>query len=401
MALPSTERDEEWLKIEGLVYQHRIFRSLAGFIGWERVEKIVRKLTVPVKRYYVRVNTLKTTREELMERLAERGLKAYPDPLLPDAIYFEVKGPYKIPSAPKKVIVDKFAAESVYQGADLYAPGVMRGDPIRRGDEVIILSPTGKPVGYGIAKMDIHEILAKRRGLAVKVLVSVFRAPKIRELKEYEEGLFYDQSYPAMLVSHILEPQPSEIIVDLCASPGGKATHVAQLIRNEGLILAIDRSTPKVLKIKENARRLGITNIKFLVSDSRYLHLNYPALKADRILLDPPCSSLGVRPKIMDRKEYKDIISVMKYQQQFLEAATRILKPGGTLVYSTCTFTVEENEAIVSLLVEKYGLKVVEQKYFLGEEGLGEKGWENLLQRFHPDRIDTPGFFIAKLEKKA
>ncbi|RLE67290.1 MAG: 16S rRNA methyltransferase [Thermoprotei archaeon] len=390
----------EFIKVQGLEYEKRIFEGLAEYIGWTRVYSIIKETCKPVKRYFVRVNTLKITREKILERLKEEGLTAYADGILSEAIYFEVEGPFKVPIARKGIIVDKRTAESVFQGANLYAPGILRGDPVKKGDEVTVYSPNGIAVGYGIAEMDIGDAMQKRRGLAVRIIVSRYRAPKIRELDEYKKGLLYDQSYPAMLVARILDPKPGETIVDLCAAPGGKATHVAQIMGDRGLVVAVDRSRKKVEKLAENSRRLGLKSIRILLEDSRRLHVKYPSLKADKVILDPSCSSLGVRPKLIERKTFRDIISCFMYQQQFLPAASSLLKKNGILVYSTCTLTLEENEHIVRVLVEKYGFEVEEQDFHVAERGLGDSEWCPFLQRFHPDNMDTPGFFIAKLRKK-
>jgi len=227
-------------------YEDRILRELEEFLGKERLTRVLRSLTEPGKRYYVRVNTLLCEPGEVMERLRERGLRVFRDEVVKEALYFPVKGPNKIPEVEKVVVADKYAAESVLQGADLYAPGVLKAEGVRRGDEVNVVSPNGTIVGYGLAEMDGGEMTSVGRGLAVKVLVSRYELPKISELKEYKEGLIYDQSLPAMLTSIVLEPEVGEVIVDMCAAPGGKATHIAQLVEGKARIYAFDVSGKRV-----------------------------------------------------------------------------------------------------------------------------------------------------------
>ena len=382
-----------------LIYDIKIFNSLIRELGFCRILEILHKIRLPVRKYYVRINTFKTSAGELLDKLREKGLEVYSDLRIPDAVFFPVKGPFKIPIAKKSIIVDKFTAESVIQGADLYAPGVVRGDNIKPGDEVTIYAPNGTPIAYGISVMSMRDILHKRRGLAVRNEVSIFKAPRVRSLKEYEEGLFYDQSLPAILVSHVLEPKKREKIVDLCASPGGKTTHIAQLTKGLAKIYAIDRSLSKIRKIEENIARLGLKGIQTIIADSRKAHLIFPSESIDKVLLDPPCSSLGVRPKIIDNKKFTDIVNLSRYQESFFRPAYKILKKGGVLVYSTCTITIEENEGNIKKLT-KLGFELIEQPVYIGEPGLGLGNYSDLVQRFLPDRIDTPGYFIAKLVKK-
>lgn len=363
-----------------------------------RVERILASLKTPAKRYFVRVNTLKTTPDEVVRELRAQGTEAYVYDLLPDAIYLPVKGPFLVRRLEKFVVAKKEAAESVYQGAHLYAPGVLKAKGIKEGDEVSILSPKGHVVGEGVALMDGEEMVSRKRGLAVETKASVFRVPSIRELSVYELGFVYDQSLPAILAGHILNPQPDWLVVDMCASPGGKATHAAQLMRGSGRVVAIDRSKGKAQKIEENAKRLGLSNIEVRVADSRYLDVEMEDLHgADAVILDPPCSALGVRPTLYYEKNDKEFQVLSTYQRQFLKVAAKILRKGGLLLYSTCTLNLEENEFNVLWAVEKLGLKLRQQSIILGSRGLTEIG--DRVQRFEPDAHDAPGFFIALLEK--
>jgi len=389
-----------WVKI--FDYEDRILRELEEFLGKERLTRVLRSLTEPGKRYYIRVNTLLCEPEEVVERLRERGLKVFRDEVVKEALYFPVKGPNKVPEVEKVVVADKYAAESVLQGADLYAPGVLKAEGVRRGDEVNVVSPNGTIVGYGLAEMDGREMTSIGKGLAVKVLVSRYELPKISELKEYKEGLIYDQSLPAMITSIVLEPEAGEVIVDMCAAPGGKATHIAQLVKGRARIYAFDVSGKRVERMMRELDRLRMRGlIKVTKADSRYLDVDFPNLKADKVVLDPPCSSIGVRPKVYDRKSYKDVKALMSYQIQFLKVAYSILRKGGTLVYSTCTITLEENERVISYAVNKLGFSIEPQGMYLAERGLPCLDGYEQLQRFFPDRFNGPGYFIAKMVKQS
>jgi len=371
---------------------------LLALYGEARTERILRELKAPSKRYFLRVNTLKASPEDVVARLREEGFEAHVYTELPDAIYLPVKGPFEVKRASKVVVAKKDAAESVYQGANLYAPGVLEAKRVKEGDIVNVVSPRGQIVAEGLAMMDGEEMVARREGLAVKTLRSVYAVPSVRELDVYRDGLVYDQSLPAIVAGHVLSPVPNWLVVDMCAAPGGKATHAAQLMRGEGRVVAIDRSEGKARRIVENARRLGLKNVEVRVADSRYLDVEMEDLAgADAVILDPPCSALGVRPSLYYERGEREFASLADYQRQFLKVAAKLLRKGGLLLYSTCTLTLEENELNIAWAVEKLGLRVRAQKVFIGSQGFTELG--AFLQRFEPDLHDAPGFFIALLEK--
>jgi len=143
---------------------------------------------------------------------------------------------------------------------------------------------------------------------------------------------------------------------------------------------------------------LGCSNVVLSVHDSRYLDTDF-SLKADRVLIDPPCSALGLRPKAYDFTIKKRVESLASYQKQFLRTASRITKPGGTIVYSVCTFTSQECEAVVDFAERECDLRMVEQNPTLGSEGFSTFGKSGpLCQRFHPHLHDM-GYFIAKFER--
>ncbi|ASJ06179.1 RsmB/NOP family class I SAM-dependent RNA methyltransferase [Thermococcus pacificus] len=369
-------------------YYRRLFGSEA--------EEIMASLRTPVEKYYIRVNTLKTSRSKLMSILKKEGLKPKRSPYLKEGIYFEREGPnfpddYE-PGLPV-VRANKFASESVYQGAMLYAPGVLQADKkIKPGDEVEIRDPRGLLVGVGIARMSAKEMILSTRGLAVEVTLPKFRLPSLSELESFREGLFYAQSLPSMVVAHVLEPSEEELIIDMAAAPGGKTSHISQLMQNRGEIIAIDKSRNRLKKTEEELNRLGVKNVKLLHMDSR--KLPELGIEADKILLDAPCTALGIRPKLWESRTPKDIEATARYQRHFINAAIKSLRKDGVLVYSTCTLSLEENEANVRYMLEK-GLKLEEQSVFIGSHGIDLDG----VQRFYPNRHLTQGFFIARLRK--
>ena len=380
-------------------YSTAAVRRLISLYGVERGEAILKSLKKPGSRYFLRVNTLKASPHEVVEILRGEGLEAYTFELLPDAVYMRVAGPFEVKLHRRVVVADKAAAESVYMGADLYAPGVLNARGVKEGDRVSVVSPKGHLVAEGIAVMDGEEMVVRRRGLAVKVVKSVYRVPSVRRLIIYDRGLVYDQSLPAMVASHVLAPKPGWLVVDMCAAPGGKATHVAQLMGDEGRVVAIDRSEAKCDRLRENVERLGLRSIEVRTADSRFLDVLMDDLRGvDAVILDPPCSALGVRPSLYYERSDLAFESLSRYQRQFMKVAARLLRPGGLLLYSTCTLSLEENEVNVEWATRKLGFKLRAQKLFIGSRGFLSLG--SLVQRFEPDVHDTPGFFIALLEKK-
>ena len=368
------------------------YRRLFG----REAEEIMASLRTPVEKYYIRVNTLKTSREKLMRILKREGLKPKRSPYLKEGIYFEREGPnFPDDYEPglKRVVANKFASESVYQGAMLYAPGVLKADRgIKPGDEVEIRDPRGLLVGIGTARMSGREMITATRGVAVEVTLPKFKLPSLSELESFKEGLFYAQSLPSMVTARVLEPSEEELIIDMAAAPGGKTSHIAQLLQNRGEIIAIDKSKNRLGKMEEELGRLGVKNVKLIRMDARKL----PELgvQADKILLDAPCTALGIRPKLWETRTPKDIEATARYQRAFIWAAIKSLRRDGVLVYSTCTLSYEENEANVRYMLEK-GLKLEEQSLFVGSHGIDLDD----VQRFYPNRHLTQGFFIAKLRK--
>lgn len=378
------------MNLYGVEIDDETYRHLREYLTDGEIDQLFKSLTAPPSRYYIRVNTTKTTTEDLLRRLNSRGVAAYRDEHFDDAIWLPVLGPFNIPTARKIVIVDKKAAESVMLGADLYAPGVLKTEPIRPGEEVNIATERGQVVAFGTAVTSSDEALRTRRGIYIKVEKSLYKTPKIRDLPEYEMGLFYSQSLPAMAVGHVAKRLAVRDAVDFNAAPGGKTTHLAQL----GLrVFAVERSWPKICKLKSEICRLGLEGgVDVFLHDSRYLDRDLPKLRAGVALVDPPCTDLGVRPKLYHRVTFKNIQTLSRYQIQFLKAALRV---SPYVIYSTCTITALENEDVV----KKSGAEPIETGLTIGGPGWGC----GECRRFLPHVHNTPGFFIALLKspKKA
>jgi predicted RNA-binding protein (TIGR00451 family) len=363
------------------------------------VEKVIQSLKRPDQRYFLRVNTLKTSPEELINKIRTKSNQIYLFDPIEEAAFTPIRGPFEIPKVTKRIIIDKFAAESVLQGAHVYAPAVVNCSKLRRNDEVEITDVYDQVVGVGRMQMSETEILKSRRGLAVKVTSPIYTTMNLRESEEYSEGLFYPQSLPAMVTSRVLDPKPGDTIVDLNCSPGGKLSHISQLMQNKGKLIGVDRNPRKVRIARENIERLGCQNVTLISHDSRYLDVDYPGLTADKCLVDPPCSALGLNPKLHVEISRRAIQDLSSYQKQFLSAASRLVKDRGSIVYSVCTITKQECEDVARYGIEELGLRLTDQKIRLGGEGMKSFGdAASSLQRFNPD-LHSTGYFIANFTK--
>ena len=383
---------------EKFKFSHGIIECLKS-VYKQDLETVLDSMKAPGPKYYFRINTLKESRNEIIRSIRKNGMEASEEPKIEECLYFPVKGPFEVDFPSNKIKVDKFTSESAMIGADVYAPGIIKCSGIRLGNKVKIVDPYDQPVATGIVRMGENEILSLRRGLAVENTSSIYRVPKLRESKHFKEGLIYMQSLPSILTSKILDPNPDDIIIDLTCSPGGKLSHISQLMENNGKIIAVDRNERKISITRDTINRLGCNNIELLIHDSRYFHLDFPKIKADKCIVDPPCSALGITPKLYDFSPKNKILALAKYQKQFLKTASKTVKKGGLIVYSVCTVTLEECEEVVQFAVDNCDLEVTEQKMYIGSRGIP---LENIpfknLQRFHPHKHGA-GFFIACFKK--
>ena len=391
-------RHEQWSgKLEGLSY----FSTL---LGDKSALELAEALKRPPSKYFIRVNTLLTKPEEVVEEFKRAGLKVgLYGPSIPEAIYIEVEelGLREEEAAGlKEVIVDRFTAESAMMGADVYAPGVKKAAKITEGELVAVRSEDGFLVAIGVVAARPAETLRARRGLLVKTLKARFNLPSIRATRAYREGLIYPQSLPSMAAVRALDPRPGWRLVDLTAAPGGKVSYAYQLMRGEGLIIAVDRSNKKVEELREGLARMRMLGIQVLRGDSRYLDLELPHGHFDAAIVDPPCSALGVRPKLGLRLDLGAVKSLSEYQKQFLRVAAKLVKRGGRILYSTCTLTKEENEDVVDYAERELGVTLVEPGQLHGSPSLLAGGRGPLARRFYPHLHDTPGFFYAILERR-
>ena len=179
----------------------------------------------------------------------------------------------------------------------------------------------------------------------------------LRDLSSFREGLFQVQDVSGMRVVDLMGAQPGERIADLCAGPGGKATAVAETMGDEGEVLCVELREKKAGMISENAKRLGLSCITVVIGDALRAQTLIGRHAIDRVLLDAPCSNTGVlgrRPEARWRVKEADIGRLAERQTALLSAAAAVVRPGGILVYSTCSVEPDENEKVVELFLRRF-----------------------------------------------
>ncbi|KAH9706070.1 rRNA (cytosine-C(5))-methyltransferase NOP2C [Citrus sinensis] len=486
--------------------------------GADHFSRISKALTRPSCYSCIRVNTLKTTTDDVIQkllaiiqnsgsseadvassvkgRLQNGTISESQIPGLEYVVFVKGSGPHTIDygyepdKPPKEVIVSRKCAEAVLRGAQVYVPGVMAcSSHVEKGDVVAVSVAVEQPtldggwglgitrgtvlqgsqtdpyyfersglyIGQGTAMMSRAGIFRASEGIAVDMHNRIFQ---LLSFYDVLEGEIFLQNLPSIVTAHALDPQKGERILDMCAAPGGKTTAIASLLRDEGEVVAVDRSHNKVMDIQKLAAEMGlkcITTYKLdalkavrrknesndepnmcnskdnnyitsQTSDSMKLHKEVPSIAAeglngdksckekvsnekgvertyvskadtrknmrrmrngpgrnqclggraenskgfspnsfDRVLLDAPCSALGLRPRLFAAEEtIQSLRNHGKYQRRMFDQAVQLVRPGGIIVYSTCTINPGENEALVRYALDRYKfLSLAPQVHFL------------------------------------
>ncbi|MFA5577134.1 MAG: 16S rRNA (cytosine(967)-C(5))-methyltransferase RsmB [Tissierellaceae bacterium] len=241
-----------------------------------------------------------------------------------------------------------------------------------------------------------------QEGKYARDILIIDNPTRITSLEEFKAGFFTIQDESSALVAQILDPLPGTTIIDLCSAPGGKSTHLAQMMNNQGRILSLDIHKHKIKLIEDNSKRLGIDIIETYVSDAEKFNKDLVNL-ADYVLVDAPCSGFGLirrKPEIKRKRKEGDIEKLVSIQRNILNNAKDYLKPGGILLYSTCTISKEENIDLIQEFVDtnkNFSFVGFEDKIDNLENPHSLK--EGYLQLF-PHIHNTDGFFYAKLIKE-
>jgi 16S rRNA (cytosine967-C5)-methyltransferase len=246
------------------------------------------------------------------------------------------------------------------------------------------------------AALKSNGVLVRRVPHLPQALRLISNPGSIQNLPGFNQGWWTVQDSSAQLVTHLLDPQPGELVIDACAAPGGKTTHIAELMKDQGKILACDRTSSRLNKLQANAKRLNLQSIQTCIGDSRTLSYH----NADRVLLDAPCSGLGTLHRHADarwRQTPKSVQELSIIQKELLSHTSTFVKEGGVLVYATCTLYPQENENVIKSFLESNASWVIDPPSVdsLLFPYLCQPGWMKVL----PHHQDMDGFFMVRLKK--
>ena len=224
-----------------------------------------------------------------------------------------------------------------------------------------------------------HALLLNTNKMSEEMLLSLFpnmkRHPVVKNAFLYDKdeydlgksvyhalGCFYLQEPSAMIPAYLLDAKPGDIVLDLCAAPGGKSVQSSFLMNNQGLIISNDIAKNRAFAISENAERLGLGNLLITNNDFSLIYQNYLNC-FDKIILDAPCSGSGMfrkDDKMMLDWSYQKVLKYSEIQKELILMSYQMLKPGGTMVYSTCSFSYEEDEEVIDYLLSNSGAKTID-----------------------------------------
>lgn len=339
----------------------------------------------------------------VLRALGSTPAPAWPDSTRDPAFAFAVR--YGCPQWLSRRWIDRFGAEqaeSLCKATTSIPPLTLRVNTLRVTRERLLQEFLKDGCEARPTQVSATGLIVEKRGL-------------VTGLPLFSEGAFYVEDEAGQLVPPILDPQPGERVLDACAAPGGKATHLAALMQNRGEIIALDRSPARLRLLEENCRRLGVQIVTTMQADAAQAIPSFTddrsrssrlpsalAVPFDRILLDAPCSGLGVLRRHPEGKWQKaeDLLARHQAMQvRLLDRISRALRPGGVLVYSICSTEPEENEQVVAQFLEQHPEFSPESVATwlppAGQALMNAEG--DLSTMFSPYSMD--GFFAARLRK--
>ncbi len=261
----------------------------------------------------------------------------------------------------------------------------IRVNILKTGREALVRTLVSQGVKTELVALSPQALLVEAEDMALLVRTRAF-----------EEGLFTVQSLSSILIAPLLDPKPHERVLDMCGAPGSKTTHLSELMKGEGLVVARDISRGKLEKIRENIRRLGLENIRTEIGDAT-VHDPESDDAFDKILLDAPCSGLGIIQRKGDIKWNRqpgDILSLRKIQRNMINNAARYVKIGGVILYSTCTLEVMENQGVIEEFLQTHENFVLDPIREI-DEGLTSDG----MLLVTPCAHGMDGFFACRLKR--
>lgn len=246
-----------------------------------------------------------------------------------------------------------------------------------------------------LALLETQGAAAKRTACS-PVGIELLSSPGIASLPAYAEGRFLVQDEAAQLVTLMLSPEPGQTVLDACAAPGGKATHIAEMMGNRGQVVSLEIDRKRIARIRENAGRLGLPVVLPVAGDAA----TFGEGAYDRVLIDAPCSGLGVLRRHPDGRWSKTEESIReraKLQMRILENCAKLLKPGGVLVYATCTTEPEENENIINTFLSSHPAYALNDPRPHLPPPAQKLVGDDLFFRTFPGEPSMDGFFGARI----
>ena len=223
-------------------------------------------------------------------------------------------------------------------------------------------------------------------------------------ITEFLLGYFYLQEAAAQVPVELLDLNKEDIVLDMCAAPGGKTTQIAQVMQNKGTVIAIEKKRHRLISLKSSLERMGVSNTAaylFDANDARFLGIEF-----DKVLLDAPCSGNFVTDRNwFNKKSFEGIQRMAEMQKSLIKSALSVLKKDGILVYSTCSLEPEENELNMEWMLKHFKVVIEKTNLKIGSEGLTKVFGRKLdpyianCRRFWPNKTKTEGFFIARIRK--
>jgi 16S rRNA (cytosine967-C5)-methyltransferase len=328
----------------------------------------------------------------LRQYLRIREQLVFPDPQNDRSTYLSIE--YSHPLWLVKRWLQRFGAEKTEAilRADNERPPLTVRLNQRQGDIAAILQTLE------------NEGIAWQPGRWLPEAVNLAPLPQaLEETAAFRNGKITPQDESSMFVAHLLQPLPGEFILDLCAAPGGKSTHMAELMRDRGQIVSLDDHRHKVALITQNARRLGLQSIHPVLGDARKFNLPQGEL-ADAVLVDAPCSGTGVLRRRVDaryRRRPEEVAQLAELQREILYNAALWVRPGGRLIYSTCTLEPEENQDQAEWFIKNHPhFELADYRDYL-PENIGAE-WEEPHRKWLtilPGGAGGDGFFICRFNR--
>jgi len=342
-------------------YMERVFELLKQYIPLYKR---------PQRFFSLRWNHSKKIPDGVSEKLKEITSQGN-NIIFPNFLFLEVKGPNQINSPDlqkNQITIDRFAAESVMIGANMYVPGFEKIHySFKRGESVAMFAPGNIHVGNGITMLNSDDLQHVKKGIGVKTTESLYSIPSYRESLAYLGGYVSDHSLSPLLGCWLLmgDYKGDELIIDACSAPGHKTCAISEIgfyLQDKfPKIISIDRSSKRLRKLHEDIKRLGLENIEVINKKIHKVKNSRDDLigAADLVILDPPCSAMGTRPKITNEASWQDFRNYFLLQRVFAKDIDAFVKPNGFLLYNTCTLSLLENEAMAYFISDRLGYRLI------------------------------------------